>query len=70
MAEMKRIMSNLDEYYIKFEDVKITVILDNTGKLWYFDVDMEYVKSIIENEFGGLFKMQTNDDLQRAIRWK
>lgn len=36
---MQRIMSNLEDNYIKFDDNDITTILDNAGKLWFGGVD-------------------------------
>ena len=35
MAKMNRTLHDLDKNYIKFEDKKITVILDNNSKLWF-----------------------------------
>ena len=64
---MKRILAGLEENYIKFDDKKISTILDNSGKLWFCGIEvaetLEYVypKQAIQQQIDDDDKIQFRD---------
>lgn len=41
----------------------------NCGE-WYNNIDLEKIKKIIIEDYGGIIDYPTNDDLLNAIEWK
>jgi len=43
---MNEIFSTLDEKYIKFEEKKITVIIDNDNNIWFNSIETAKFKNL------------------------